>query len=200
MQVGEAVLAQRRLGFRRRLLDAQAQRRHDVRAARLRGHGAVAGLGHGHAGGRHHERDGGRDVEGAAHVAAGAAGIDGPAGAGTASARERIARTKPASSPAVSPRACMPTSMPPNWAGVTRPSRTAAMKPSAASGERAPPVETVRSASRMASVVGSVTAALRLLVGMGPRMLPRRAARAADGRAGDGRAPSARRRLLSCAR
>ena len=104
-----------------------------------------------------------------------------PAGASTASARERMARTKPASSPAVSPRACMPTSMPPSCAGVTRPSSTAVMKPSAASGDSAPPVETVRSAPRIASVVGSVTARLGLLVGMGHANATRSDDRAAAG-------------------
>ena len=48
MEVGEAVFAQRRLGLRRRLLDPQAERRHDIGAAGLRRHGAVAGLGDGH--------------------------------------------------------------------------------------------------------------------------------------------------------
>ena len=57
-----------------------------------------------------------------------------PSGAATARARERMARTKPASSPAVSPRACSPMSRPPSWAGVTWPSRTATMKRSASSG------------------------------------------------------------------
>ena len=87
-----------------------------------------------------------------------------PSGAVTASARERMARTKPASSPAVSPRAWRPTSMPPSCAGVTSPSSTASMKRSASSGASGCPVETERSAARTASAVDSVMAATPPLV------------------------------------
>jgi len=84
-----------------------------------------------------------------------------PSGAGTASTRFRIARTKPVSSSTVSPRIRMPTSSAASWAGVTSPSSTEPMVVSASSADRYSPTMTAAIAARMASVTWTTPEMMR---------------------------------------
>ena len=67
---GEVLFAQLPRGFRRRQIDFYSERLQDIRAAGLRGDGAVAVLGHGHAGGGAQDGGGRGNVERAQPVAA----------------------------------------------------------------------------------------------------------------------------------
>ncbi len=77
----EAVLTQRARGLLGRKIDGDAERLQHVRAAGLRGDGAIAVLGDGDARGGAENRGGGGDVERVQSVAAGAAHIEDLAGA-----------------------------------------------------------------------------------------------------------------------
>ena len=108
---------------RRRQVDVDAERFHHVGRTAFGSHAAIAVLGDAHARARDDERGRGGDVEGAAGIAAGAAGVDqrvalgaadvkrshsGEASAAVASAR--IASAKPTISSTVSPFMCRATS------------------------------------------------------------------------------------------
>jgi hypothetical protein len=75
-QKGEPVLDERACGLARRLAHGHAERLQHIGAARRRGDRPVAVLRHRYAGGRDDQRRSGRDIERAAAVAAGAAGVD----------------------------------------------------------------------------------------------------------------------------